>query len=166
MVDHDGGIRPLPVVNGHSVPPQPETGKATASPESRPPGIIEIELRSGIKVRVDAASTRRRCGGCWRWSGKWHDATGPRHAGVAGVPPDGHAQRIRRPGGAGEERAVGRSVFGASVVFRGKRGDYIKVLYWDGSGLCLFAKRLEKGRFVWPPIIDERLHLTPANWRC
>src|ERR1039457_2272521 len=33
-VDHDGGIRPVPLVNGHTVPPQPETGKATASPES------------------------------------------------------------------------------------------------------------------------------------
>ena len=52
---------------------------------------------------------------------------------------------------------------GHLFVFRGKRGDYIKVLYWDGSGLCLFAKRLEKGRFVWPPIIDERLQLTPGQ---
>ena len=40
---------------------------------------------------------------------------------------------------------------GHLFVFRGKRGDYLKLVYWDGSGLCLFAKRLEKGRFVWPP---------------
>ena len=52
---------------------------------------------------------------------------------------------------------------GHAFVFRGKRGDYVKVLYWDGSGLCLYAKRLEKGRFVWPPIVDERLQLTPAQ---
>ena len=61
VFDHDGGIRPLPVVNGHSVPLSPEAGKA--SPEVRPGGIIEIELRSGIKVRVDtgidAAALRR-----------------------------------------------------------------------------------------------------------
>ena len=37
---------------------------------------------------------------------------------------------------------------GHLFVFRGKRGDLVKVLYWDGQGLCLFAKRLEKGRFV------------------
>jgi transposase len=48
-------------------------------------------------------------------------------------------------------------------VFRGKRGDYVKVLYWDGSGLCLCAKRLEKGRFVWPPIIDDQFHMSSAQ---
>ena len=52
---------------------------------------------------------------------------------------------------------------GHLFVFRGKRGDRMKMLHWDGSGLCLFAKRLEKGRFVWPPLINERLHMTPAQ---
>nr|MBW0151104.1 IS66 family insertion sequence element accessory protein TnpB [Phenylobacterium sp.] len=47
-------------------------------------------------------------------------------------------------------------------VFRGKRGDYLKILAWDGSGMCLFAKRLESGRFVWPPIVEGRLQLTAA----
>jgi transposase len=52
---------------------------------------------------------------------------------------------------------------GHLFVFRGKRGDYVKILYWDGTGLCLYAKRLEQGKFVWPPILDEQLHLTPAQ---
>ncbi len=39
---------------------------------------------------------------------------------------------------------------GHVFVFRGRRGDLIKLLWWDGDGLCLFAKRLERGRFVWP----------------
>lgn len=52
---------------------------------------------------------------------------------------------------------------GHLFVFRGKRGDYLKMLYWDGSGLCLFAKRFEKGAFVWPPIVDNILHLTQAQ---
>jgi transposase len=52
---------------------------------------------------------------------------------------------------------------GHLFVFRGKRGDYLKALHWDGSGLCLFAKRLEKGRFVWPPVVDERLRLTTGQ---
>jgi transposase len=52
---------------------------------------------------------------------------------------------------------------GHVFLFRGKTGDYLKALHWDGSGLCLYAKRLERGRFVWPPVIDERLHLTPGQ---
>jgi transposase len=52
---------------------------------------------------------------------------------------------------------------GHAFVFRGKRGDYLKILYWDGTGLCLFAKRLEKYRFVWPPVIDECLQLTQGQ---
>jgi transposase len=52
---------------------------------------------------------------------------------------------------------------GHLFIFRSKRGDYLKILYWDGSGLCLFAKRLEKGRFVWPPIVDGALQITPGQ---
>ena len=54
---------------------------------------------------------------------------------------------------------------GHLFVFRGKRGDRIKSLYWDGTGLCLFAKRLENGRFVLPPIIDERMPAA-SSMRC
>jgi transposase len=39
---------------------------------------------------------------------------------------------------------------GDLFVFRAKRADRVKILAWDGTGLCLFHKRLEKGRFVWP----------------
>lgn len=52
---------------------------------------------------------------------------------------------------------------GHLFVFRGTRGDYLKMLHWDGSGLCLFAKRFEKGKFVWPPIVDETLQLSQAQ---
>lgn len=52
---------------------------------------------------------------------------------------------------------------GHLFLFRGKRGDYLKALYWDGSGMCLFAKRLEKGRFVWPPLVDGGIVLSPAQ---
>jgi transposase len=52
---------------------------------------------------------------------------------------------------------------GHVFVFRSRRGDYLKLLYWDGTGLCLFAKRLEDGRFMWPPIIDDSYQLSAAQ---
>ena len=52
---------------------------------------------------------------------------------------------------------------GQVFVFRGRRGDLIKLLWWDGQGLCLFAKRLEKGRFVWPQATSGAVSLTPAQ---
>lgn len=54
--------------------------------------------------------------------------------------------------------------FGGQVfVFRGRRGDLIKVLWWDGDGLCLFAKRMERGRFVWPHATEGTVALTRAQ---
>jgi transposase len=59
---------------------------------------------------------------------------------------------------------LGADPFSGHVfIFRGKRADYLKILYYDGSGLCLFAKRLERGKFVWPPIVDGGMVLTPAQ---
>jgi transposase len=52
---------------------------------------------------------------------------------------------------------------GHLLVFRGRRGDLVKVIWFDGQGACLFSKRLERGRFVWPPIVDGALVLTPAQ---
>ena len=52
---------------------------------------------------------------------------------------------------------------GALFAFWGKRGDLIKLLWWDGQGLCLFAKRLEKGRFVWPISATGTVSMTAAQ---
>ena len=52
---------------------------------------------------------------------------------------------------------------GHLFVFRGRRGDLVKVLWWDGQGFCLFAKRLNQGRFVWPLMKDGVITLTPAQ---
>ena len=52
---------------------------------------------------------------------------------------------------------------GHLFVFRGRRGDLIKVIWWDGQGACLFMKRLEKGRFVWPSATEGKVALTPEQ---
>ena len=51
---------------------------------------------------------------------------------------------------------------GDLYVFRGRRGDLIKLLVWDGQGLVLIAKRLERGKFVWPQASSGVVSLTPA----
>jgi transposase len=62
-----------------------------------------------------------------------------------------------------QERLAMNPHAGQLFVFRGRRGDLIKVLWHDGQGLCLFSKRLERGRFVWPSVGDGSVHLTPAQ---
>jgi transposase len=52
---------------------------------------------------------------------------------------------------------------GHVFVFRGRRGDLIKLLWFDGDGLCLFAKRLERGRFIWPKAETGPVGLTRAQ---
>ena len=52
---------------------------------------------------------------------------------------------------------------GQLFVFRGRRGDRLKVLWWDGDGLCLYAKRLERGRFIWPQATAGRIALSAAQ---
>ncbi|ABE42306.1 IS66 Orf2 like protein [Polaromonas sp. JS666] len=52
---------------------------------------------------------------------------------------------------------------GHIFVYRGRRGDLIKLLWWDGDGLCLLAKRLERGRFIWPQAESGVISLTSAQ---
>ena len=54
---------------------------------------------------------------------------------------------------------------GAIYVFRAKRADRIKLVYWDGTGVCLFAKRLEEREFRWPKIHDGAIRLSAAEFQ-
>ena len=52
---------------------------------------------------------------------------------------------------------------GHLFVFRGRKANLIKIVYWDGTGLCLFTKRLEQGVFLWPLDVDRGETLTLSS---
>jgi transposase len=52
---------------------------------------------------------------------------------------------------------------GHLFVYRGRRGDLLKIIWWDSQGACLFSKRLERGRFVWPSPAHGKVSVTPAQ---
>jgi transposase len=52
---------------------------------------------------------------------------------------------------------------GNLFVFRGRRGDLLKIIWHDGLGACLFTKRLERGRFLWPSMADGVVTISAAQ---
>lgn len=67
---------------------------------------------------------------------------------------------FNRLSGLALERTGYDSRCGALFVFLGKRGGLLKILFFDGSGVCLFCKRLDRGKFVLPePPSDGALHV-------
>jgi transposase len=62
------------------------------------------------------------------------------------------------------EKVLAQDPFsGHLFVFRGRRGDLVKVIWFDGQGACLVSTRLEQGRFVWPSPADGRVSITSAQ---
>ena len=139
--------------------------RSRVRPWTQRPGVIEIDLADGVRLRVDAfvneRALRRVLGGV---EGPARDPGGAGHQGLSGLPAGQHALRLRRPGGAGGARCCEADPFsGHLFLFRSKRADYLKMPVLGRAGLCLFAKRLESGKFVWPPIVDGGMMLTPAQ---
>ena len=65
------------------------------------------------------------------------------------------------------QQNLGRDPHAGDVfAFRGRRGDLIKILWHDGLGFSLYAKRLERGRFLWPSPADGVVAITPAQLGC
>ncbi len=52
---------------------------------------------------------------------------------------------------------------GDLYIFRGRRGDLLKILWHDGLGLSLYAKRLDRGRFIWPSAADGAVSISAAQ---
>ena len=63
------------------------------------------------------------------------------------------------------QEALGENPFsGVVIVWRCKRGDRVKILLWDTSGLVLIWKQLQQGSFRWPPIMDGVMKLSPVEF--
>src|SRR6266849_10025884 len=123
-------------------------------------------------------SMPRPCGGFWRcWAGDL--ALGAGDAGMVGRGPFGYAQGLGQPG-TPSPRSSGQDPHSGNLyIFRGRRSDLIKVIWHDGQGMCLFAKRLERGRVIWPSPADgvvaisagqmgyftETLESIPRQWK-
>ncbi len=52
---------------------------------------------------------------------------------------------------------------GHLFVFRGRKGNLVKIIWHDGQGACVFTKRLERGRFIWPSPADGVITITPGQ---
>jgi len=62
------------------------------------------------------------------------------------------------------EKTLAQDPFsGHLIVFGGRRGDLLKIIWWEIQGACLFSKRLERGRFVWPAAKEGKINLTVAQ---
>src|ERR1019366_9597422 len=61
------------------------------------------------------------------------------------------------------QKSAKSSYGGDLFIFRGRRGDLIKIVWYDGQGACLFTKRLEWGRFIWPSIADGVVTISTAQ---
>jgi transposase len=79
----------------------------------------------------------------------------------AGRFPQGHGL----PGGVVMQALAADPFTGDVFIFRSKRSDRLKLLIWDGSGLCLVTKRLESGAFTWPPVRDGAVTLNATQLR-
>src|SRR5438132_13899207 len=86
-----------------------------------------------------------------------------RCAGLAGGWTNGHAAWHEWLGFAGQEALRRDPHAGDLFVFRGARGNLIKILWHDGLGMSLYAKRLEKGRFIWPSPADGVIGISASQ---
>ena len=101
-----------------------------------------------------SSSSCKACGRDWLAGG---------HAHLDPSRCDRHALWFQRLGGKGQTALDEDPFSGHMFVFRRRRGDMIKVLWWSGDGLCLLAKRLERGRFVWPQATSGTVLLSQAQ---
>ena len=108
-----------------------------------------------------ATPIRPWCACCWSACSDDYSSSWVTHLDRGGS--NGYAARVHRPECMVQTVLSENPFSGHLFVFRGRRGDLIKVLWFDGDGFCLFAKRLERGRFVWPKADSGTVSLTRAQ---
>nr|WP_249789237.1 IS66 family insertion sequence element accessory protein TnpB [Bradyrhizobium sp. NBAIM02] len=77
--------------------------------------------------------------------------------------PHRHASRHAKPGSYGSRELEARSHAGELYIFRGRRGDLVKILWHDGLGMSLYAKRLDRGKFIWPSASAGAVSISAAQ---
>ena len=129
----------------------------------RTSGSIEVEI-DGVTVRIGRGAEAKTVAAVLRALKAEHviGPTGAVRVLVATKPVD------FRKGAEGLAALVRETMnadpfSGAVYVFRAKRADRVKLIYWDGTGVCLFAKRLEDGKFRWPSAQDAVMRLSAAE---
>ena len=102
---------------------------------------------------------------CVEFSMLWcaGDLGSDRRASVARDRLHGYAQRLSVVGAQVQEVLHKDPLSGHLFVFRGRRSDLVKMIWHDGQGACLFTKRLERGRFIWPSVAGESVTISPAQ---
>ena len=55
---------------------------------------------------------------------------------------------------------------GDLFVFRGRTGSLVKIIWHDGIGMSLYAKRLERGKYIWPSAVDGVIAISPSQMAC
>ncbi len=62
------------------------------------------------------------------------------------------------------QQGLGRDPFAGDLyIFRGRRGDLCKIIWHDGVGMSLYAKRLERGKYVWPSAVDGVIAISASQ---
>ena len=126
---------------------------------------IEIELLNGRRVRVGPRRRNGRLEAHSRYCRR-EETMIPVPTGVRVWLATGHTDMRRGfPSLSLQVQEVLRRdpLSGHLFCFRGRRGDLLKVIWHDGQGACLFTKRLEKGRFLWPSPADGAISISPAQ---
>ena len=125
------------------------------------PALSKSSL-AAVVFALTATWTLRLCSGFLSfWDGD--DPDSERRQGLGRHWPHRHAPRDAKPGTCGPGEPEARSSCCDLYIFRGRRGDLVKILWHDGLGMSLYAKRLDRGKFIWPSASDGAISISAAQ---